>query len=128
MVLHREALELRPQAHPDRSSSLNSRLASCLWTRYQQLGAVADLEEAIVLAREAVDLTPRGHLQKPRYLTHLGNCLFTRFACLGEPSGLEDAISSHKYALDFPMIASTGPPISIALVPPSELSSRSSAR
>ena len=40
--------------------SLNN-LAVDLSTRYSQLGAMEDLNEAIVLDREALDLRPQGH-------------------------------------------------------------------
>jgi CHAT domain-containing protein len=60
IVLDREALNLRPQGHPDRSMSLNN-LALHLSTRYDQLGAMQDLDEAIVLDREALNLCPQGH-------------------------------------------------------------------
>ena len=46
IVLHREAPDLRPQGRYGRSFSLNN-FASCLSARFNQLGAVADLEEAI---------------------------------------------------------------------------------
>ncbi|EPT05822.1 hypothetical protein FOMPIDRAFT_1045122 [Fomitopsis schrenkii] len=57
ITLHREALELRPTGHPDRSSSLNN-LAIALQTRFKQLGDRADLDSAITLHREALELRP----------------------------------------------------------------------
>lgn len=46
IVLHQEALGLRPQGHPDWSLSLND-LASCLGLRYFLLSATGDLQEAV---------------------------------------------------------------------------------
>ena len=66
IVLVREALDLRPQGHPDRAMSLNS-LAIHLSSRYNQLRVMKDLDEAIVLDREALDLRPQGH---PDHLRH----------------------------------------------------------
>jgi hypothetical protein len=53
--LDRVAMELCPPGHPMRSVSLTS-LAEHLGNRYDQLGATRDLEEAIVLDREALNL------------------------------------------------------------------------
>ena len=55
IVLDREALGLRPKGHPDRSASLNN-FAIRLCSRYHQLGALQDLDDAIVLDREALGL------------------------------------------------------------------------
>lgn len=59
VVLAREALDLCPQGHPDRSRSLNN-LAAALVTRYNQAGVMQDLDEAILLSREALDLLSKG--------------------------------------------------------------------
>ncbi|KAF8548447.1 hypothetical protein OG21DRAFT_1423050 [Imleria badia] len=69
-------------------------------TRFKHLGELSDLENAILTHRDAVELTPHGHLEKPRLLTNLGNALFTRFQRLGELIDLEDAISRQKDAAD----------------------------
>ena len=49
------ASELYPQGHPRRSVSLNN-LASKLSAQWEQFGAMQNLDEAIVLCREALDL------------------------------------------------------------------------
>ena len=94
-----EALELRPQGHPNRSSPLNS-LASCLLTRYKQLGAVADLEEAIVLNRKALELRPQGHPNRSCSLNNLAAYLSTRYEQLGAVADLEEAIVLNREALE----------------------------
>ena len=58
IFLDREALDLCPQGHPDRSMSPNN-LADRLSSRYEQLWEMQDLDEAIVLAREALYLCNR---------------------------------------------------------------------
>ena len=58
IALAREALGLRPKGNPNHSLSLNN-LADALSTRYRQFGLIQDLNEAIVLHREALDLRPK---------------------------------------------------------------------
>ena len=50
--------------------SLNN-LAVYLSSRYKQLGAMEDLDEAIVLDREALKLRPQGHLDRSASLNNL---------------------------------------------------------
>ncbi|KAN0080155.1 CHAT domain containing protein [Tylopilus felleus] len=99
VFLYREALELCPQGHPDRSFPLNN-LASCLSTCYDQLGAAADLEEVIVLNREALDLCPQGHPNRSSPLNNLALCLLTRYKQLGAVVDLEEAIVLNREALE----------------------------
>ncbi|KAI0026417.1 CHAT domain-containing protein, partial [Vararia minispora EC-137] len=62
-----------------------------------RLGSLDDLESAIVVKREAVDLTPDGHPDKPGYLNNLGNALEARFDRLDD---LESAIVVKRKAVD----------------------------
>ena len=55
IILDREVVSFYPQGHPERSISLNN-LAIHLATRYNQLRTIRDLDEAIVLGREALNL------------------------------------------------------------------------
>ena len=91
IVLVREALDLRPQGHPDRAMSLNS-LAIHLSSRYNLLGATEDLDEAIVLDREALDLCPQGHPDRPSSLNNLAYCLSFRYKKLEAMEDLDEAI------------------------------------
>ena len=61
---------------------------------------MSDLEEAITVSWDAVDLTPDGHPDKPGCLNNLGNSFRTRFERLGESSDLEEAISWQRNAVD----------------------------
>ncbi|KAF8429868.1 CHAT domain-containing protein [Boletus edulis BED1] len=99
VVLDREALELRPQGHPDRSTSLNN-LAVDLSTRYNQLGAMADLDAAIVLDREALELRPQGHPHRSISLNNLAFRLSTRYNQLGAMTDLDGAIVLGRDAVD----------------------------
>jgi CHAT domain-containing protein/tetratricopeptide (TPR) repeat protein len=98
IVLDREALGLCPEGHPDRSMSLNN-LAVCLSTRYDQLGAMEDLDEAIVLDREALGLCPEGHPDRSMSLNNLAVCLSTRYDQLGAMEDLDEAIVLDREAL-----------------------------
>ena len=53
--LHRDALDLRPAPHPDRSMSL-SNLANASHTRFNQSGQHDDLDEEISFHRDALEL------------------------------------------------------------------------
>ncbi|KAI6044615.1 hypothetical protein EDC04DRAFT_323750 [Pisolithus marmoratus] len=59
--MHRAALALRPTRHPNRASSLHD-LALCLADRSHINAASTDLDEAIALEQEALQLLRRGDL------------------------------------------------------------------
>ena len=99
IVLEREALDLCPQGHPDRSMSLNN-LAIRLSDRYNQLGGMEDLDEAIVLAREAVDLCPQGHPDRSASLNNLAVYLSRRYKQLGIMEDLNEGIVLNRETLD----------------------------
>ncbi|KAJ7927660.1 CHAT domain-containing protein [Mycena leptocephala] len=96
---HREALELRPGSHPNRSSSLNN-LASALSMRFEQTGQLADLEESIGFHREALELFPGSHPNRSSSLNNLASTLKTRFEQTGQLADLEDSIGFHQEALE----------------------------
>jgi hypothetical protein len=58
--------------------SLNN-LANSLSTRYKQLGAMQDLDEAIVLDREALGLHPQGHPDHSMSLSNFAIRLAARY-------------------------------------------------
>ena len=78
---------------------LNS-LGVSLMTRFERLGQLTDLEDAISSQRDAVDLTPPGHRRKPIYLNNLGISLMIHFQRLGQLTDVEDAISRQRDAVD----------------------------
>ncbi|KAG6369248.1 hypothetical protein JVT61DRAFT_15554 [Boletus reticuloceps] len=87
-ALGRETLKLRPEGHPNRSTSLNN-VAPDLSARYKQLGGTEDLDEAIALGREALDLLQKGHLDRSTSLDNLANRLCDRFARLKQSNDKE---------------------------------------
>ena len=85
------------QTCPDKPSRL-ANLGSTFATRFECLGQLSNLEDAISRQREAVDLTPRDHPQKPMFLTILALSFRNRFERLGELSDLEEAVSLFSHA------------------------------
>ena len=67
--------------------------ADALRNDYQRTGNIQLLQNVITLLREAVDATPPGHPQRPRYLTSLGSALRTRYERLGQLADLDQAIT-----------------------------------
>ncbi|KAF8436306.1 CHAT domain-containing protein [Boletus edulis BED1] len=120
IVLDREARGLRPQGHPDRWMSLNNlanpsvhpiptardrskglnNLAAHLSTRYSQLGAMEDLDDAIALAKEALDLCPKGDPVRSILLNTLVTRLSRRYDQFGVKEDLDKAIALAREALD----------------------------
>ncbi|KAL8365101.1 hypothetical protein RB595_004089 [Gaeumannomyces hyphopodioides] len=71
-----------------------------LGDRYSRTGAMADLEEAIRLGREAVDATPLDHPDRAKLLSNLGNRLGDRYSRTGAMADLEEAIRLGREAVD----------------------------
>jgi hypothetical protein len=78
---------------------LLNNLASAVSTRFEQLGGMEDLEEAITCHRQALALRPHGHPNRSSSLNNLANAVFTRFQQLGGMEDLEEAITCHRQAL-----------------------------
>ncbi|KAF8436265.1 hypothetical protein L210DRAFT_989995 [Boletus edulis BED1] len=108
----REALDLRPKGHPDQSTSLNNHAVD-LSIRYEQVGVMEDLDEAIALSHEALDLCPKGHPDRSMSLSNLATRLSiryqqlslathlsTRYKQLGVVGDLEEAIALGRQALE----------------------------
>ncbi|KAF8132859.1 hypothetical protein EV363DRAFT_79282 [Boletus edulis] len=72
LALGRETIELRPEGHPNRSTSLNN-VAADLSARYKRLGGAEDLDEAIALGREALDHLQKGQPDRPTSLDNLAS-------------------------------------------------------
>ncbi|KAI9567997.1 TPR-like protein [Boletus coccyginus] len=111
IVLCREALDLCPQGHPGRWKSLIS-LANRLYIRFMWFGrmnglykpmvpgTMEDVDEAMVLGREALSLCPQGHPNRPISLSNLAVHLSTRYSRLGSMEDLDEAIVLDREALD----------------------------
>ena len=68
--------------------------------RYDQLGETEDLEEAIILDREALGLRPQGHSDRSSSLSNLALHLSTRYNLLGAMEDLDEAIALEREALN----------------------------
>ncbi|KAI0040723.1 TPR-like protein [Auriscalpium vulgare] len=94
------ALELPPPSgHPDRARML-SMLANDMITQYMIWERLPDLEQAILLHREALDLTPPGHPMRSWSLNNLATAVWTQFQQLGRMPDLEEAILLQREVLD----------------------------
>ncbi|KAI9567828.1 CHAT domain-containing protein [Boletus coccyginus] len=96
IMLSREALDLHPQGHPDRSMN---NLAVDLYAWYEQLRQMGDLDVAIVLDREALALRPQGHPDQSISLNNLSVDLSTRYKQLRGMENLDEAIVLDREAL-----------------------------
>jgi tetratricopeptide (TPR) repeat protein len=99
MVVLREALDLCPPGHALHMLCLDI-LGNALRTRFQQLGDLDSLAEAVELYRQALDLRPQGHPNRSSSLSNLASALQTRFAQLGDLASLAEAVELHRQALD----------------------------
>ncbi|KAF7369640.1 CHAT domain-containing protein [Mycena venus] len=89
--LHREALVLHPQHHPERPASLNI-LGQALETRFQVYQNLKDLDEAIGIYQEVLDLYVPSHPERAMALCILGTAFKTRCQHQGNPNDLDKAI------------------------------------
>lgn len=64
--------------------------------RFENVGDVADLHEAIALRAQALDLTPDGHATKATYLDSLGNSLLCRFMHFNDIDDIERTITLQR--------------------------------
>ena len=76
-----------PPGHHFRDVSLGS-IAVYLHARFTQLGMLPDLDEALSLARNALELRPPGHHDRSISLSSVANHLRPRFNCCGILSDL----------------------------------------
>jgi tetratricopeptide (TPR) repeat protein len=76
-----------------------SNIGMAQQTRFERLGDLSDLKNAILNKAKAVQLTNDGHPQKPGHLSNLSIAQQTLFECLGDLSDLENAISNNEKAV-----------------------------
>ena len=76
-----------------------NNVATALFGRFQRLGKMEDLEEAIAYHRRALNLRPPGHPNRSSSLGNLAGAVFTRFTQLGKMEDLEEAIAHNYHAL-----------------------------
>ena len=74
-------------------------------TQFERSSQLKDLEEAISLHREALDLLLASHPRRSGSLNNLASASKTRFELSGHLEDLEEAISLHRGALEsFPVL------------------------
>ncbi|KAK4148475.1 hypothetical protein C8A00DRAFT_47666 [Chaetomidium leptoderma] len=76
-----------------------NNLGNKLESRYERTGAMADLEEAIGVARQAVAATPDDHPNRAVCLNNLGTQLGRRYERTGAMADLEEAIGVARQAV-----------------------------
>ncbi|KAI6042203.1 hypothetical protein EDC04DRAFT_2971598 [Pisolithus marmoratus] len=95
----RRALVLRPEGHPDRSSTI-TELVDCLSSRRNKLGDVANLEDSILLGRADLNRCPLEHANRSIFLHNLGCDLRKRFTQEAVICDLEESIELLRLALE----------------------------
>lgn len=94
-----DVVELTPDSHPNKANRL-SALAAAKYLLFQELpGKIDQLDSAISLTREALDLTPVGDVQRPRLLSNLGGMLDSRFEQTHEVQALQEALRYQRDAV-----------------------------
>ena len=78
LALQRNALELLPHEHPERSALLNT-IAIYFHTRIEKHGTLPDLDEALAYERNALELRPHGDPDRATSLDNIVIYLHTHF-------------------------------------------------
>jgi hypothetical protein len=86
-----DAVQLTPDGHPNKPSRLTN-LGNSLWSRFEQLGDLKDINTSVVVKENAVHLIPDGHPDKPCLLNNFGNSLFRRFQQLGDVNDINKSV------------------------------------
>jgi Tetratricopeptide repeat len=84
--------------HPGRVGSLIN-LGACLGRRFEQTGAMDDLNHALEATDEAVKATPLDHLGRAGCLNNLGNLLGRRFERTGATDDPNHAVEATDKAV-----------------------------
>ena len=98
ITLHRIALRFWPKwlGRP----VLMVSLADLLYRRFKQRSAISDLDEALSLERNALELRPQGHPVRALSLATVAAYLYARFMELGTLSDLDEAIVLERNSLE----------------------------
>uniref|UniRef100_UPI0032EBDB13 CHAT domain-containing tetratricopeptide repeat protein n=1 Tax=Streptomyces sp. HSW2009 TaxID=3142890 RepID=UPI0032EBDB13 len=87
-----------PTNHPDRFRYL-SNLGVTLWFRFERVGDLADLDDAITAGRAAVQATPTSHPARADMLSDLVLLLHARFEKVGDAVDLDEVITTGRAAV-----------------------------
>ena len=96
--LWQRVLTAIPADHPDRVAML-SNLGLALQLRFERVGALADLDEAITVGRAAAQTAPADHPDRAGYLSNLSGALRVRFGRVGMLADLDEAITVARAAV-----------------------------
>ncbi|KAI9764064.1 MAG: hypothetical protein M1840_008868 [Geoglossum simile] len=88
-----------PEDHPDLAGRLNN-LGNKLESRCECMGKMKDLEEAIRVVRQAVNITPKDHPDLTAWLNNLRTKLNSRYKRMRRMKDLEEAIRVARQAVD----------------------------
>ena len=91
--------DLTLKGHSDLAGRFNN-LGSNLQRQYEREGSIEDLENAIRVARQAVDVTPEDHPDLAAILNSLGVTLGRRYERTGKMEDLEEAIQVARQVVD----------------------------
>lgn len=64
------------------------------------LGVRTELDREIKVAQEGAELTPTGHIDRPRHLNNLGMHLSKRYLQAGQPADIDEAIKITREAVE----------------------------
>ena len=95
VTLHRIALQCAPKRFG--RSVVTNNLADLLYTRFEELGRISDLDEALVLYRSALESRPQ---DRARLLGNIANCLHARAVQFGTLSELHEALTLYRETLE----------------------------
>jgi hypothetical protein len=107
----RMTLEVTAENHPNKA-----RYLSNLAFELNSTGSLVDLDEAVQLGRQAIDITRKGHSDLPWHLCCLAMGLLQRFWKIERPSDLEEAVSLGQRAVDTATIDHEGRPFYLVVL------------
>ncbi|KAJ7683799.1 CHAT domain-containing protein [Mycena rosella] len=99
LLIRRKALDDIQQDDPRRPEALQN-LAVFFGVRYQHLGDLQDLEDALQHFQEAVKLIPEAQIDRARCFRNLAVSFTLRYHKLGNLKDLEAAQNSHQAAVE----------------------------
>lgn len=107
----RMTLEVTAENHPNKA-----RYLSNLAFELNSTGSLVDLDEAVQLGRQAIDITRKGHSDLPWHLCCLAMGLLQRFWKIERPGDLEEAVSLGQRAVDTATIDHEGRPFYLVVL------------
>ncbi|KAF8600149.1 hypothetical protein BDV93DRAFT_448075 [Ceratobasidium sp. AG-I] len=107
---HQRVLPLVPDEYPHLPAWLDN-LSIALLTRFERLGDLSDINNALEHQRRAISLAPNGHPDMPKWLNDLGYELRTRFERLGNLVDIEESIEHQQRAVSLAAAGNSNMPL-----------------